>query len=254
MTQEARALHRGTKLARASIPFDETPLSIAILLLVMGIASTAGASTFALRGIDARNAAPLDVPPGLDAARQAPARGKVDASTSAANVGPTSADGASESHAPKGRRLEEQREAGMDDTPMDTAKDLRASPPGQASCHAIELSFAPSSTTLGPEEKEVVVRLARWLMENDTRVLVEGHADARGRVDVNLWLSHERASSVASMLSAHGVARSRLVVRAFGAYQPVPFASETDERQRRVVIHVSPEHGCPPPPRVPIEP
>ncbi|MCB9604284.1 MAG: OmpA family protein [Sandaracinus sp.] len=53
-----------------------------------------------------------------------------------------------------------------------------------------------------------------------TRVVVRGHADNVGNELENLRLSHRRARRVAEVLAWHGVAEDRIVVQAFGEYQP----------------------------------
>ncbi|AKV00822.1 Flagellar motor rotation protein MotB [Labilithrix luteola] len=119
--------------------------------------------------------------------------------------------------------------------PMPSGTD-RVIPP----CLRREVNFALSSTTIDPESQGHIVELAEWLGEHpNAEVTVEGHADTRGPVDVNLWVSHERATAVAAILARHGVAKDKMQVRAFGSYRPLDGAPETDGRQRRVDLQVS---------------
>lgn len=111
-----------------------------------------------------------------------------------------------------------------------------ATPP----CLRREIRFDRSSTTIDPESQVHVVELAHWLGDHPAAdVTVDGHADTRGPVDVNLWVSHERAAAVATLLTRHGVAKSRIQVRAFGSYRPLAGTPETDGRQRRVDLEIS---------------
>ncbi|MGN6103821.1 MAG: OmpA family protein [Kofleriaceae bacterium] len=68
----------------------------------------------------------------------------------------------------------------------------------------------------------------------DATVLVDGHADPSGTELDNLVLSKRRASGIARLLDRAGIAKQRLVVRAFGAYVPMP--GEGAELRR---VHVS---------------
>ena len=53
------------------------------------------------------------------------------------------------------------------------------------------------------------------------RLAVEGHTDAIGSPAYNQRLSEERARTVASALSLHGVSHTRVSVKGFGASSPV---------------------------------
>lgn len=112
--------------------------------------------------------------------------------------------------------------------------------PALPPCLRQEIRFAPSSTTIDAEAQTHLVELAQWLEDHEgSEVTVDGHADATGPVDVNLWVSHERAAAVATILARHGVARPRIQVRAFGSYRPLAGTAENDRRQRRVDLEVS---------------
>ena len=70
-------------------------------------------------------------------------------------------------------------------------------------------------------------------------VLVEGHADAVGDQASNLELSWRRARAVARRLQELGVPEERLVVRAFGHYQPKASVRQNHRAQRRVEVRLS---------------
>jgi outer membrane protein OmpA-like peptidoglycan-associated protein len=54
----------------------------------------------------------------------------------------------------------------------------------------------------------------------DSNILVEGHTDSAGADDYNMTLSKQRAESVTSYLSTHGIASSRLTTKWYGETQP----------------------------------
>ena len=67
------------------------------------------------------------------------------------------------------------------------------------------------------------------------QVTLEGHTDATGAEDYNLWLSQRRAEAVVSYLIRRGVARDRLRPAAFGEHRLLSGAcAGRTTRQRRV--------------------
>lgn len=71
------------------------------------------------------------------------------------------------------------------------------------------------------------------------QVLVEGHSDHIGGERRNLQLSWRRARAIANILTAAGVDRNQLVVRAFGQYAPKIGAPLKGRIQRRVEVRIS---------------
>lgn len=197
------------------VPFEDAPFVVAPALGVAGLLATAASATLVVLAL-------RSTPPHDDAVG-APASMELDEVRAIA----VAASAATEASEPAARVVPSATEAAT-------------------SCAPIELAFAPSSTALDAHAGTVVATLAEWLLAHPSAdLVVEGHADARGRQDINLWMSHARASTVASELVKAGVTRTRIVVRGFGAYQPVAGASETDGRQRRVVISIRANEGCP---------
>ncbi len=200
------------------VPFEDAPFVVAPALGVAGLLATAASATLVVLA--------LRSPPPHEDVVGGPASMELD-EVRAVGAPPGSASAATEASEPAARVVPTATEAAT-------------------SCAPIELAFAPSSTALDAHAGTVVATLAEWLLAHPSAlVVVEGHADARGRHDINLWMSHTRASTVATELVKAGVTRTRIVVRGFGAYQPVAGASETDGRQRRVVISISANEGCP---------
>lgn len=70
--------------------------------------------------------------------------------------------------------------------------------------------------------------------KSDKRVLVEGHTDATGAVELNQRLSRERAAAVANALSERGVPRERIDQAGLAATRPVaPNDVESGRRLNR---------------------
>jgi outer membrane protein OmpA-like peptidoglycan-associated protein len=133
--------------------------------------------------------------------------------------------------------------------PAPTEQDARllaSSSAHAVTCAPMELTFGPASTVPDEETRAAVDALAVWLVGHPgVDVIVDGHADTRGRQEVNMWVSHERAASVGTALVKAGVAKARITVRGFGSYQPVIGADATAPRQRRVVVTMTSTDGCP---------
>ena len=80
--------------------------------------------------------------------------------------------------------------------------------------------------------------LRRW---TSTKVLVEGHADARGTAEYNLALGERRATSVRDYLVSLGVPAARLTIVSKGEEDPVCREDEEscwsqNRRARSVII------------------
>ncbi len=54
----------------------------------------------------------------------------------------------------------------------------------------------------------------------DTNIEVQGHTDSTGTMEYNQTLSEKRAASVASYLTAHGIASARITTKGFGKTAP----------------------------------
>ena len=88
-------------------------------------------------------------------------------------------------------------------------------------CPLVPLYFAVDSAELVPEAQRWVDYDARCLQERGAqRVILEGHADARGPAGYNEELSRRRAETVQAALAARGV-KLEAAVRAEGESAPV---------------------------------
>ena len=96
-----------------------------------------------------------------------------------------------------------------------------------------ELYFSTNSSAV--DNKRSLEFAVKWLKDHDTvSVVVEGHADPRGRADANMMLSQHRAESVRDALVAAGIDSGRLKVEFYGATKLK--YGRTDPRNRRVAI------------------
>ena len=105
------------------------------------------------------------------------------------------------------------------------------------------ITFAVDHYDIQPQFQSTLNQVAQTLASYDqTYVDVLGHTDSTGSDAYNQALSERRAQSVASYLSAHGVAQARMGIRGYGETQPIA-SNESDTgraQNRRVEIKVIP--------------
>src|ERR1043166_9588902 len=105
------------------------------------------------------------------------------------------------------------------------------------------VTFKTASADLNPSFTSVLDSVALVAKEYDkTLVSVEGHTDNVGKNEYNQTLSEQRAASVATYLSQHGVAANRIAAEGFGETRPIA-SNDTDAgraQNRRVEIHLEP--------------
>jgi outer membrane protein OmpA-like peptidoglycan-associated protein len=109
-----------------------------------------------------------------------------------------------------------------------------------------DVLFDTGAATLKPGAGAVLDRVAGFLNENEgTKVMIEGHTDARGSEDYNQQLSERRAQAVADGLAFRGIDRGR--VEAVGRGEALPVANnETaagQQQNRRVELVFSDASG-----------
>jgi len=110
----------------------------------------------------------------------------------------------------------------------------------------LEISFARGSTrpSAGALDQALVTQLRERVEAHPGgSVILEGHADALGPEEYNLVLSYRRVVAVAQLLAAAGIARERIVPRAYGeeAAGRVPGDNPHD---RRVVVRLEGMDDC----------
>ena len=103
------------------------------------------------------------------------------------------------------------------------------------------LMFDFDSDMLRSESRKNLDNLAASLDDfGDSKLMLVGHTDAQGSDSYNLELSRRRASSVASYLATHGVARSRVELAGRGETEPIASNDTETGRQenRRVEVAI----------------
>lgn len=98
--------------------------------------------------------------------------------------------------------------------------------------------FGFDLSTLTPQGRAALTRIAAALRTSTGRVRLEGHADERGTREYNIALGERRANAVRDFLVLQGVSASRLETISYGEERPA--ANGTGERvwsqNRRVEI------------------
>lgn len=105
------------------------------------------------------------------------------------------------------------------------------------------ITFASSSADVASSFYPTLNSLVRVFKEYDRNGIdIVGHTDSTGAMDMNMRLSQQRASSVASYLTSQGISGARISSRGVGPSQPIA-SNETQEgraRNRRVEINLRP--------------
>lgn len=100
------------------------------------------------------------------------------------------------------------------------------------------LYFDFDLSSLTPQARAALNRIAAALRESTGDIRVEGHADERGTREYNIALAERRANAVADFLTLQGVSASRIETISYGEERPA--ANGTGERtwslNRRVEI------------------
>ena len=126
-------------------------------------------------------------------------------------------------------------------------RDIKARPTDRGMVITLQdVLFDSGSAKLRSGALRVIDRLAVFLREHPDRSLaIEGFTDNVGNALVNEELSLRRADAVRAALMDAGVDAARIVARGYGATYPVATndTSEGRQRNRRVEIVVSDEHG-----------
>lgn len=223
-------------IERCRVPGEDVALAVPIVLFLAGLAGAIAAAQLAVGVPGPRSA---DLAP-LKASSPTPSR-PADAPTGAtAPTVPKASGQVSKSQRPASHS------AGQIDR---TAARKGATPPAARSsdaaakdqdCHPrLAITFAEGAVSLDPARltaaKAAVARLARWLVQHPERkVVMQGHADARGDEAENLRLSFRRAVIARRLLVAAGVSPTRITPRGMGIYQPLPGHDPKAAENRRV--------------------
>ncbi|HIB38394.1 OmpA family protein [Mesonia sp.] len=101
--------------------------------------------------------------------------------------------------------------------------------------------FATNKSNINAKSQETLDKLVAIFQEYpNTNVLVEGHTDNTGADAYNMTLSKERAQSVTSYLTGHGLSSGRFTTKWYGETQPKYDNSTADGRakNRRVELAI----------------
>lgn len=103
------------------------------------------------------------------------------------------------------------------------------------------LLFTRQSAELGDDARRSLKNVSKYLLENpDATVVIEGHADRRGKDEFNEWLSLQRARAVRAYLHGLGVRTKRMRIEARGSNDPIDTSGSEAARakNRRVELIV----------------
>lgn len=118
-------------------------------------------------------------------------------------------------------------------------------PAGPCAPH-VSVPFSAGQIDAPADAKDLLEPLVTFALAHpDATLLVDGHADATGAEETNVVLSHHRAKAIALLLEGRGVAKARLNIRAFGAYQPLEGKEELAADNRRVHVQAKGFPVCP---------
>jgi len=86
-----------------------------------------------------------------------------------------------------------------------------------------QIQFDTGKATIKAGSYPICDEIAKLLHANPEikRLSIEGHTDNRGGNDMNMRLSQERADSVKSYLTSHGIDQNRLEAHGFGPTKPI---------------------------------
>ncbi len=98
------------------------------------------------------------------------------------------------------------------------------------------INFQKNSAEILIESELILDDIAKWLIQNDKVVEVQGHTDSDGEPELNLELSTQRARSVQDYLISQGVKPENISAKGFGENSPVDLteSSKAKARNRRI--------------------
>lgn len=103
-----------------------------------------------------------------------------------------------------------------------------------------EVLFPTNSSYLSDAAKSKLIDVAKIILSKDVKrnIQVDGHTDATGTPEYNIWLSDKRSVSVREFLIAQGINGSRIKTSGKGATQPLDDnkTAEGRAKNRRVEV------------------
>ena len=103
----------------------------------------------------------------------------------------------------------------------------------------LPIKFASNSATILDDSLPFLNEIGKMLsMDDNRKILIEGHTDAAGSEDYNLMLSYRRAKSVrAYLVDNYNISESRLKVSGKGEMSPLEGTNPRDGINRRVQFY-----------------
>jgi OOP family OmpA-OmpF porin len=119
-------------------------------------------------------------------------------------------------------------------------RDITLTPKGQTMVLS-HLIFAQGKAAIDPKSYSELDELAQMMKENSSmEIQLEGHTDNVGSPKANLELSQDRVDAVKKYLVEKGIAKKRIMTKAFGGSQPLrnEMTPEARGANRRVEMRI----------------
>ncbi len=108
-----------------------------------------------------------------------------------------------------------------------------------------DVLFRTGSAEITPDIAHQIQVLAQAVSKSpELKIRVDGYADPRGTIDINMKLSQDRANAVRELLLASGVNDAALEVNAYGKSQSTAEDSDGYAMERRVRLTLQMESGA----------
>lgn len=93
--------------------------------------------------------------------------------------------------------------------------------------------FPPDGVTLTQQNRALIRENTQWLMARpEAHVVIEGHTDSIGALELNMAVGARRAQAVADYMQSLGLPASRMTVVSYGPDRPIDPRSTRDARAR----------------------
>jgi OOP family OmpA-OmpF porin len=127
----------------------------------------------------------------------------------------------------------------MEETMEASAESFASEIEKTGSCSIYGILFDSGKATIQPASAQCLGEVAKLLTTNAAwRMQIEGHTDNVGAKAANAALSQQRADSVRTWLTGHGIAAARLTAKGFGDSKPIAdnTSDEGRAKNRRVTL------------------
>lgn len=104
----------------------------------------------------------------------------------------------------------------------------------------INVLFDLSSYEVAANAKELLLEYAKAYLQTNKQavILVEGYACDLGSVEVNNWISKQRAETVKNTLTSYGISENNVVVKWYGKSKNKSFSYSTMKDYRRATVSI----------------